>query len=514
MKIRYLGALLLATSAHAQAPGTVNLIGRETPTGAPTITSVSQVNSAINTALSAKVDVSGGNASVVNVTANGSALTLAQWMSYLNGTANPNAVVLGKTLAIQGSSPTTSGSAVLSITNTTPPVTTNELAYQISDRGDYDIPAFGGTVRPRIFQTNLSVPTGITSTTIHENFWSSNYMTGGGTSGVEINQFHAYFQNDMTGSITGPVEGYEASALNNGVMNAYDNYLAIFNNTASATTSNIHGFKAQLTNSNAAAGSVGAFAGLDCEAMAGAGSHPTFEYCIRNGNPQGAISTLGYVNIGSLAVSPIPLQIIGSNLSGATPSIKIVDSAAARLFEVDNDGTLHGKGNAFAVNGAGQLQLVGPDQSVSTVLMKAQDSAANRLFEIDGDGTLRTKGNGFTVNGSGQLLLNGPDQLVSTVVMKASDSTAARLFEIDDDGTLRGKGTGFLVNGSGQLFLTGIDQSGATTLFKATDSTAATLFEIHDNGALVTTGVTAVSCTAASVTLASLVVTNGLVTHC
>jgi hypothetical protein len=417
-------------------------------------------------------------------------------------------------LSIVSVSPTDSGASIFSILNTSPPSTSNELAYQIHDKGSYAIPTFGGTVRPRIFETFLNVPNGVTSNTIHENLWSSNYLTGAGTSGVEINQFHAYLQNDMTGTVTGPIEGYEASALNNGTMNAYDNYLAIYNNTGSATTSNIHGFKAQLTNSNAAAGAVGAFSGLDCEAMGGGGSHPTFEYCIRNGNPQGAISTLGYVNIGSLGVSPIPLQIVGSDQSVSTPSIKIVDSAAVRLFEVDNDGTLHGKGTAFAVNSAGQLQLNGPDQLVSTVLMKAQDSAANRLFEIDGDGTLRTKGNGFTVNGSGQLLLNGPDQLVSTVIMKASDSTAARLFEIDADGTLRGKGTGFLVNGSGQLFLTGIDQSGATTLFKATDSTAATLFEIHDNGALVTTGVTAVSCAAASVNLTTLVVTNGLVTHC
>jgi hypothetical protein len=129
--------------------------------------------------------------------------------------------------AIIGASPSTSGASIFSVTNNTQPSPTNKLAFEVSAHASYDIPTFGGTIRPRIFETDLNVPTGVTSTTIHENFWSSNYLTGGGTSSVEINQFHAYFQNDLTGAVTGNVEGYESSALNNGVMGGYQDYLGL-----------------------------------------------------------------------------------------------------------------------------------------------------------------------------------------------------------------------------------------------------------------------------------------------
>lgn len=390
-----------------------------------------------NNAFRQKVDGNGGDASNVNVTSGGTTQTLAQWLavSAFNlaspgpiGSTTPGTgafTTLGAvSVSVAGASPATSGAAILSITNTTQPVASNELAYEINDKGVYAIPTYVSTVRPRIFETDLSVPTGVTSASIHENFWSSNYLTGGGTSAVEINQFHAYFENNMTGSVTGPVEGYEASAVNSGTMtgSGYADYLGLFTNNTSATTSAAFGLKAQLINNNTTSAAVGTYAGVDCEAMGGSGSHPTFEYCIRNGNANGIIASLGPVVIGQIGGSNAMLQIKGTDQSSSTSAMRVLDSTGASIFEMHDDGSMGMVGN-MAV--------------------------------------------------------------------------------------------GALSGGSTRLFVKGLDQSSGTAAFAVADSTSANLFQVHDDGSLSTKGnITSVSCAAASVSLTTLVVTNGIVTHC
>jgi hypothetical protein len=110
-------------------------------------------------------------------------------------------------------------------------------------------------------------------------------------------------------------------------MNAYDNYLAIYNNTgfrpphrtSMASRPNLQTRTRLLAPS-------GLFLGLIARRWAEVARIRRLSIASGTATHRARFRTLGYINIGSLGVSPIPLQIVGSDQSVSTPSIKIVDS--------------------------------------------------------------------------------------------------------------------------------------------------------------------------------------------
>lgn len=75
-------------------------------------------------------------------------------------------------------------------------------------------------------------------------------------------------------------------------------------------------------------------------------------------------------------------------------------------------------------------------------------------------------------------------------------------------------GIGTLAQNANRLFIAGADNSAATFSIMFKNQATTITFAVNNAGGILTNGVGSVSCAANSVVLATLVVTNGIVTHC
>lgn len=266
------------------------------------------------------------------------------------------------TIAVGALSASPTTGSIFTITNNNNPISTNLLGYDILSADTTTIPTTSGTERPRQFNSYLSVPSGKTSAMIHENLWSNVTSSGAGTSAVEINMFHGYYENDATGPVSGNVEGYESSMLNNGALTGYNDFLSLAHNGSAGTVTNDFSVKVQYTNDNTSAGSIGTYAGFDCEAMTGAGSSPTNEYCIRNANAKGNIVSNGKVAIGTLSPSNWWLQVKGPDTSSGTTVFGLVNSSSTNLLQIHDDGS-------SIVNGVATVSCAANTVSLTTLVV-------------------------------------------------------------------------------------------------------------------------------------------------
>ena len=201
-----------------------------------------------------------------------------------------------------------------------------------------DLHAVTSDTRPNAFLTILT-PTANTANN-WENLWSSVELAGSDTVSGEINVIHSYFQLDSGATQSGIAENFEASVTNNGTLSAapFSQYLAIFTNGSSATTSNLVGLRCQLTNNNATAGTVTAYACIVIEPLAGGGSEPTSYWALNIKDSHASINTLGGVSIGaSTPATAGTLSITTPDSSSSTAGFKIINSTAT-IFVVDDSG--------------------------------------------------------------------------------------------------------------------------------------------------------------------------------
>ncbi len=245
------------------------------------------------------------------------------------------------TLALEGAvSPT---APVLKVENASDPNPANLIGYSILSSDTSSLPANGNTPRPRLFQSILSVEEGVSSTRVHENLFSSVYVTGSGTSGAEINQVHAYFENKASGPVTGDVEGFEASMLNNGTMATYMGGLVTPRNGSTGTIAAMIGMKFQYAQDNLTPGAVGAVNHIDIEAKVGDGSVATTVNALRIADPHANIVTNGRMIIGSLAMPNTvdSFWIKGEDNLESTFAVRVQNHSAQDLLWVTNAGNVH-----------------------------------------------------------------------------------------------------------------------------------------------------------------------------
>lgn len=191
--------------------------------------------------------------------------------------------------------------------------------------------------RPVTFQTTLT-PSGNTGN-IWENCNSFVTVAGSSTISGEINVNHAYFQLNA-GATANQVETYESSAVNNGTLLHFVNFLGIFSNVAGTITNEILGAKFQLTNSNATVGAVNQYVAIDMEPLGGGGSVPTSYLFFRNAEPNAKSVSLGGLTLGTLSPQSNLLYIKGPDTSGGTFPFQVVDSNSANLFLISDDATV------------------------------------------------------------------------------------------------------------------------------------------------------------------------------
>ena len=276
------------------------------------------------------------------------------------GTTATGAVNASAGVQVTGTSPA-SGS-LLGVTNTAVPQVGNTTGYQFLSSLTAAIPTTGVAERPNQFLSNLSVANGVTSTSIHENMWSSVTLTGAGTSGGEINQIHAYFQNDMSGTVTGNVEGLESNAINNGTLNSYQSLLALYANSVGSTTTAAQGAKFQLSNANATVASIGSYYAVDMEAMTGGGSQPTNYLFLRGADGNAASVISGNLAIGTLTPQATTTQFfINSAATTAGTTQFLIKNGNGNLVALTADGAMtlpqtvtfaYGSNNYIQVSGA------------------------------------------------------------------------------------------------------------------------------------------------------------------
>lgn len=199
------------------------------------------------------------------------------------------------------------------------------------------------------FNTTLNYSTG--KATIFQN--NASYVTvNSGSSTAEINLYHGQLTIDHGASVVSGAEVYEASMNNLGTTNGVAMYLALPTNGTTGVVSGsgvIIGTKYQLNQFNTTSGAVNGYFAIDNEAMEGGGSVPTFYNFIRNADPNGAISSIGGLNLGSLVIPSTGtlLQIAGLDNSGGTTVVSVKNLAGTPLFSIGNAGTVGFAGGAF-----------------------------------------------------------------------------------------------------------------------------------------------------------------------
>lgn len=212
----------------------------------------------------------------------------------------------------------------------------------------------------RLNMSNTTLSPSVSTGNVWENFSSFVTLNGPGAVTAEINLFHSDLTVASGGSITGSgfAENYEAKFTNSGAVSHFQNFLGLTFNLAGGTiTSDNWGAKFQLSNANASAGSVAAYAAIDMEAEIGGGSVPTNYYLIRNNEPNASLNTMGNIAIGTLSPqSSNKLFVLGSDTSSGTFPVVVKNSTPANILLLGDDGSmtvgLSGGSSGFTSNGS------------------------------------------------------------------------------------------------------------------------------------------------------------------
>jgi hypothetical protein len=223
-----------------------------------------------------------------------------------------------------------------------------------------------------------------------------NIQAGSGTITGEFNIQNNSLQIGTGNTVRGG-EIYEGQVGNSGIINnIFSAYMSNLVNSASGTVVSpgiLMGYNDIWTNNNTTAGSLWQHVTYHCSPMTGAGSAPTFDYCLKNDDPNGLISTPGTVSI-------------GTNLApGAGVQLKILaPSAAAGVYPLQISAT-GGIQNILLVNATGEIDmragplLLGNSGSVSGLEQVFSSTAGNAAQIQGGDvngsyfqiiGTLKT----------------------------------------------------------------------------------------------------------------------------
>jgi hypothetical protein len=202
----------------------------------------------------------------------------------------------------------------------------------------YDL-ALGTTTRQNTIYTQLS--SSIATSAVWENAYSSVTLSGPGIANAEINAGHQSIIINA-GANSQQSESDEIRLDNSGTIGTYDGILSTLNNLPGGTASFINGAIFNLSNTNATAGSIGSYIAMQCTPLVGGGSEPTSKFCLRNIDANSGISTLGNVNIGSVAQpsASIMLAIFGPDVLSTTFPLSIKAFGGLTLFSVADSGAL------------------------------------------------------------------------------------------------------------------------------------------------------------------------------
>ena len=372
-------------------------------------------------------------------------LAFAQPAKILTGGGCTTNCTFGGTTAATG--PLAVGSGTPLIVTVTPTATSgNTGVFGVTQAFDHS--QNGGTNDDRwtMFQTTLS-PSQTTADT-WENLNSFLYLNGPGIASHEINLMHSYFQVNA-GANTVQAEDIESSMQNFGTVGNYDDFLAIQHNTTTGTAQYLVGIGGNLIQDNTTPGSILSYAMFACGPMQGSGAAPTLNFCLQNKDPNGAITTLGSVGIGtaSVPVSGRQLEIHGPDSSGTTDPIWVNASNARVQFYVSDGDVSQFSGNVIIGTGGvlgGSLTINAATSGQAVKLVGATGTAGIQVVTV-------------------------PDAATTLAGLAVPETfTAAQTF-------------------SGTVNVT---------------------------GALSANGTAAVSCGAGTVSLTTLTVTNGIITHC
>lgn len=221
-----------------------------------------------------------------------------------------------------------------------------------------------GLNRQNIIQTTLT--NSVTNSNTWESFTSALTLNGPGQNQAEINNFHGFFD-VAAGAVFATGENFEASDFNFGTVSSISTYESLFHNMSTGTTGGggVNMYVANLQNDNTTANSINVYQGFTCNPMAGAGTLPQFDFCIRNSNPHGTITTAGKVEIGSATTTPTAwLQYNGPDTVAGTLAMSLLNSASTVLFQVADNGattfgTITGSTQCLQVSSTGLLSGTG-----------------------------------------------------------------------------------------------------------------------------------------------------------
>lgn len=207
-----------------------------------------------------------------------------------------------------------------------------------------------------------------------------NILAGSGTITGELN----ILNNSLligAGNTVGRGGTTEGQIANNGTVNGslrsfYTSNVNGATGTFAASTGIMYGFDDIWTNNNTTAGSLWQHVGHHCNAMAGAGSTPTFNYCLRNDDTLGLISTLGAVSIGSNAApgAGVQLKILGPDALSTSFPLQVSGNTIANILLVRDSGEVD-------MNGA--LLALGVNATRSAVL-QVQSATAGNSAQVQG----------------------------------------------------------------------------------------------------------------------------------
>ena len=323
------------------------------------------------------------------------------------------------------------------------------------------------------------------TTNIMEGVTVFDTVNGPGHANGEINNFHGYLQVNANGYVsTG--ETFESSLANYGTIAGWSAFAALPDNKSTGTiTTQVFGFNSYLTNENTTANSVNLYAAFVCSPLQGGGSQPTNNFCLRNGDAQQSISTLGGVYIGSTlsSASPQTFTLFGADNAGGTFPF-IVKNAAGNGSIICSDAVQCYFGNlniTLQSSTTGPMVLVnGPDTSGGTYVMSLKNSASSTMFSVADSGALSLGLSTAASTMAGTWVITGPDVAGGTYPLSVKNSSGTILFAVADSGTV-GIGSGFQANAQGLPIIIGPDTS-STVTFVTKNSTPTQTFAILDNG--------------------------------
>ena len=207
---------------------------------------------------------------------------------------------------------------------------------------NWPIAAAGGCCRLRYWSDTVNVTGNQAGVNVLETNFFNLLINGTGTLTNEaFNIVHPYSYIGPGITINGYAENFESSTLNDGTISgAMLGNLNIFSNGAAATVGTFSAFKTSATNANTTAGAFSNYTGFECAGFSGAGSVPTYNWCLVNRDSTASIVSLGGVVIGTLANAggPGTLFIQGANTSAGTYPFTIKNSATANLLSLNNAG--------------------------------------------------------------------------------------------------------------------------------------------------------------------------------